>query len=83
MNINKIINNYTETNNFEINYKNEKLKISYYEDILNFNEKRIDVIGDKKLICVNGNNLIIESLFKEFVIIKGDIKSISLEDYHE
>lgn len=83
MNIRNAIDNYTETSIFEMLYKNKKLKVSYYDELLNFKDNVITIIKDNNKYVIKGTNLSIESLFKEYLVIKGNIKDIVIEEYHE
>ena len=64
-------------------YKNKKLKVSYYDELLNFKDNVITIIKDNNKYVIKGTNLSIESLFKEYLVIKGNIKDIVIEEYHE
>ena len=83
LNIRNAIDNYTETSIFEMLYKNKKLKVSYYDELLNFKDNVITIIKDNNKYVIKGTNLSIESLFKEYLVIKGNIKDIVIEEYHE
>lgn len=73
VNIKSLINDYVECNNFEIKYIDGKVKIYYYDNIENFTSSCIQIkYGDKKL-KVKGKNLVIETMFKEYLIISGDV----------
>ncbi len=72
-----MINNYTECNNFEIRIIDGKVKIYYYDRIEHFGNNKITVLKNNKKIYVKGKKLIIETMFKEFIIISGDIDMIS------
>ena len=78
------IDEYTNVGTFELVYKHNKIKISYYDEILDFNDKNIviKVDNNKKIIC-KGNNLVIENLYKELIIISGSISNISFGEYNE
>lgn len=76
VNIRKIIDDYVECNNFEIKYKDNKVIIYYYDEIENFTSDFIDVKHNNKKIKVKGKDLIIETMFKEYLIISGEIKFI-------
>ncbi len=74
--IKKLINDYLECNNFEIKYIDGKVKIYYYDDIENFTSDCIEIKYDDKNLKVKGKNLVIETMFKEYLIISGDIRFI-------
>ena len=73
VNIKKIINDYLEFNNFEIKYIDVKVKIYYYDNIENFTSNCIEIKYDDKKLKVKGKNLVIETMFKEYLIISGDV----------
>lgn len=78
MNFKKIINDYVECNEFEIKIKDGKVKIYYYDRLENFNNAKITVSKDGKLYSIEGSKLVIETMFKEMVVISGDIKKVVL-----
>ena len=83
MNIKNIINDYVECNLFEIKYKNKKLYFYYYDKINHFSSSKIEVINNKDKYIVDGSNLIIESMYKEQIIISGNIHNIKMEYEYE
>ncbi len=83
VNIKRIINDYVECNEFEIRIIKGKVKVYYYDKISHFSNDVITIIKDNKKVMINGDKLVIETMFKEFVVISGVIKSISLENYYE
>lgn len=76
VNLKRIINDYVECNEFEIKIVKEKVKIYYYDKIEHFSSKKIIVLKDNIKYIVEGNNMIIETMFKEMIIITGDIYKI-------
>lgn len=76
LNIKKIINEYVECNLFEIKFVNNKVIIYYYDKIKHFSNEKIIVIKEEKEYIVEGKNMVIETLFKEEIIISGNINSI-------
>ncbi len=83
MKFRNIINNYVECNEFEISYKNKKIKIYYYDEIESFSEKKIKIKKDNLIYMIIGSNMIIETMFKEYLIISGNIYKIVLENDNE
>lgn len=83
MNIRSIINDYTECNNFEVRILNNKIKIFYYDNIDHFSDNKLVISAKKKKIIIEGSNIIIETMFKEYLIISGMIKNIILKDLFE
>ena len=76
MNIKKLIDDYIEINHFEIKYKDKKIKVFYYNKIEIFTSNIIEITSNSEKIKIKGNNLIIETMFKEYLIVGGNIKSI-------
>lgn len=80
MNIRNVIDNYIECNNFEVKYINNKLFIYYYNDIKDFSSNEINISYNDKKLIIKGNNLVIETMYKEYLIINGNIKSLEFKD---
>ncbi len=78
MNLKRIINDYAECNTFEIKIKDEKISIYYYDDVESFSSNKIIVKKENKIVEILGDNLVIETMFKEFLVIKGTIKKVIL-----
>lgn len=78
MKIKDVINNYIECNNFEIKIINKKVKIYYYSKIEDFSSSMIKIMDNDNFIKIKGDNLVIETMFKEYIVISGKIKSIEL-----
>lgn len=76
LNIKKIINEYVECNVFEIKFINNKVIIYYYDKIKHFSNDKIIVIKDEQEYIVEGKHMVIETLFKEEIIISGKINNI-------
>ena len=83
MKIANIINDYVECNLFEIKIIDDRVKIYYYDKIEHFSNSKIIVSKSDKNYKIEGKNLIIEKLFKEFLVIKGNINKISLGESNE
>lgn len=78
MKIRKIIDDYVECNNFEIKIIDRKVKIYYYDNIERFTSNLIEVSSKNDRFIIKGINLVIETMFKEYMVISGDIKLIEL-----
>ena len=78
MNITKLVNDYTECNEFEIKIQDSNVKVYYYDKIINFLTTKITFLKDNKKYDIEGNNLNIQTMYKDFVIISGDIKKITI-----
>lgn len=83
MNIRKIVDNYVECNEFEIKIINDKVKVFYYDKISHFSQNKISVVKNNKKIDIEGKNLVIETMFKELIVISGDIKKITMLNSNE
>ena len=83
MDIRKLVNDYVECNNFEIKIIDNKVKIYYYDSIDHFSSNKIIIMNNNKKYSVLGKKLVIESMYKEQIVIKGNIKSIVLENEDE
>ncbi len=73
--INKIL-----KNNFEINLKNNILDIKNYIKIIDISNYKIEVLLDKKILIVNGKELLIKCMDEYEIVIKGDVISIQFKD---
>lgn len=78
MKLKRAIDDYVECNIFEVKIIDKKVKIYYYDNIESFTSKLISVSKGKDIIKINGNNLVIETLFPEYMVISGKIKSLEL-----
>lgn len=78
MKLKNIIDNYVECNTFQIKIINKKIKIYYYSKIEGFSSTQIEVLNDNNIVKIKGKNLVIETMFKEYIVISGNIKSIEL-----
>ena len=78
MNLRKVLDDYVECNNFEIRYINNKITVFYYDTIENFTSNIIEIKKDNKIIKIKGKNIVIETMFEEYLIINGDISLIEL-----
>lgn len=74
----KVIDNYIECNNFEIKIVDRKVKVYYYGNIESFTSSVIVISKDEDVVKIKGKNLVIETMFPEYVVISGNIKSLEL-----
>lgn len=79
----KIIDDYVECNNFEIKIIDKKVKIYYYDNIERFTSNLIEVSNKNDRFIIRGKNLVIETMFVEYMVISGDIKMIELGYHNE
>ena len=83
MNFMRLVNDYTECNKFEIQLDSSKAKIFYYDSIKNFSSNKIIILKDKKDYVIKGRNLVIDTMFVEYLIITGEIFSIEIGNANE
>lgn len=83
VNIKKIINDYVECNEFEIKIIGGKVKIYYYDKIEHFSNSKIIVSKDNQKLSVEGDELVIETMFEELIIIAGNVNQIVLGRQNE
>ncbi len=83
MSLRKVINDYVECNNFEIKITNKKVKVYYYDNIENFTSSKVTISKDNELINIKGKDLVIETMFKEYLVISGKINSIELGSFND
>ena len=83
MKLRKVIDDYVECNKFEIKIIDKKVKVYYYDSIERFTSSIIVISTGDDLISVKGNNLIIETMFKEYMVISGKIKTVELNYINE
>lgn len=78
MNIKRIINDYVECDEFEMKLINNKLKFYYYDKIEHFSNNKIVISNNNIKYNVIGKNMVIETMFKEMVVISGKINNIMI-----
>ncbi len=83
MKLKEVIDTYTQCNKFEIQVIDKKVKIYYYDAIENFTSNMILIKNADAIIKIIGKNLVIETMFKEYVIISGKIFKIEFEGSNE
>ena len=83
LNIRNIVNEYVECNIFEIRVINEKAIIYYYDMVKHFSSNKIIVISKNKEYSILGKNMVIETMFKDQIIISGEINKIILGEKNE
>lgn len=83
MNLMRLVNDYTECNKFEIKLDSSKAKIFYYDSIKNFSSNKIIILKNKKDYVIKGKNLVIDTMFTEYLIITGEIFSVEIGKVNE
>jgi len=79
----RLVDDFTMTNNFEILFKNNKIKIAYYDELIDFKNDLVIVRINNSKIKIFGKNLRIESMYKEYVLIGGIITKMLLEGFYD
>ena len=72
------INEYLNSNKLEFSYKNNKLYIVNYDEIILLSDLKIILLKDKKEILIKGENLTLVKLLEKELLIQGFIKTIEL-----
>ena len=72
----RIIDNYVNEKKYSMIYKNNKLNIINYSEILDFSSKLISVRYNDKVYHVEGNDLVISKMMENEVLITGNISNI-------
>lgn len=80
MNLRGVINDYVECNIFEMKYKDNKIYVFFYDKIDFFSSDKIIIVSNDNKYSIIGKNLIIEKMYKEELIITGNIKNITFGD---
>ena len=71
-----MIDNYVNDKKYSMIYKNNKLNIINYSEIIDFSSKLISVRYENKVYHIEGNNLVISKMMENEVLITGDISNI-------
>ena len=72
----RMIDNYINDKKYSIIYKNNKLNIINYSEIIDFSSKLISIRYEDKVYHIEGNNLLISKMMGNEVLITGDISNI-------
>lgn len=78
-----MLNQYVECNDFEVRVINGKVRVYYYDLVENFSSKRINIKHKNGKLIINGNSLVIETMFPELLIINGKISSLDFGETYE
>ena len=74
----KKIKEYLDSNELEFNYKNKKLYIINYDEIILLTDSNIILLKDQKTISIKGTNLYFLKLLEKELLNQGIIKVIEL-----
>ena len=78
-----MLNQYVECNDFEVRVVNGKVRVYYYDLVENFSSKLIIIKHKNGKFIINGNSLVIETMFPELLIINGKISSLDFGETYE
>lgn len=68
---------------FEIKIINNKVKVYYYDEIKGFSSNKITIVKKDNTYTIVGKNMVIETMFKEQIVISGEINNIILRTNDE
>lgn len=71
-----MIDNYVNDRKYSMIYKNNKLNIINYSEIIDFSSKLISIRYEDKVYHIEGRNLVISKMMENEVLITGDISNI-------
>lgn len=71
------VRSYINNDNFSIIYKNNKLDVINYNEIVDFNSDLISFKYKNRIYYVKGKNLVISKMLDSEILIIGDIKEIT------
>lgn len=70
---------YVNDKRYSMIYKNNKLNIINYSEIIDFSSCLISVRYEDKIFYINGNNLVISKMMDNEILITGDIDNINFK----
>lgn len=73
------IDDYINDKNYSIIYKNKKLNIINYSEIIDFTSSLISIRHKEDIYHIEGNNLVISRMMENEILITGDIKLITFK----
>lgn len=72
-----MIDDYVNDKKYSMIYKNNKLNIINYSEIIDFSSKLISVRYNDKVYHIEGKDLVISKMMENEVLITGDINNIT------
>ena len=72
----RMIDNYVNDREFNMIYKNNKLNIVNYSEIIDFSSNRISVRYMDNVYHIEGDNLVISRMMEDEILITGNISNI-------
>jgi len=73
----RMIDDYVNDKKYSMIYKNNKLNIINYSEIIDFSSKLISVRYNDKVYHIEGKDLVISKMMENEVLITGDINNIT------
>ena len=73
------IDNYINDRNYSMIYKDNKLNIINYSEIIDFSSELISIRYDKFTYYIEGDNLVISRMMENEILITGYIKVITFK----
>ena len=73
------IDNYINDRNYSMIYKNNKLNVINYSEIIDFSSKLISIRYNEFTYYIEGDNLVISRMMENEILITGDIKVITFK----
>ena len=71
------IDDYINDRRFSMIYKNNKLNVINYSEIMDFSSKLISIRYKDKVYHIEGKNLVISSMMENEILITGEIEVIT------
>ena len=75
----RMIDDYVNDKKYSMIYKNNKLNIINYSEIIDFSSKLISVRYNDKVYHIEGNNLVISRMMENEILVTGDICDIKFK----
>ena len=69
---------YLENKNYEIILKDSSVNIINFSEIIDFSMNKISVRCDKKIITIEGKNLIISKMLDDELLVTGNISNLRI-----
>ena len=76
MKLTRMIDEYVNDRKYSMIYKNNKLDIINYSEIIDFSSTLISIRYEDKVYHIEGNNLVISKMMDSEILITGDISNI-------
>ena len=76
MKLTRMIDDYISDKKYSMVYKNNKLDIINYNEIIDFSSTLISIRFEDKVYHIEGSNLVIARMMENEILITGDISNI-------